>query len=93
MTVTKPTATAERAPAKGLLAWLLGLFRPGGGASKTAAAGGEEEPPLKVHVTWSGGVSVDVVEQFRRKKMQHNLKVLQRLYKADLARRQRDERD
>ena len=85
MTVTKPTATAERAPVKGLLASLLGFFRPRGGRSRKADTA-NEEAPIKVHSRWGLTQTVfwvDPDELFRRKKTKMMLKILKEMYERD----------
>ena len=85
MRVTKPAATAERAPVKGLLASLLGFFRPGGGQSRKADAA-TEEAPIKIHSRWGLTQTVfwvDPDELFRRKKTRKALKILKEMYERD----------
>ena len=75
-----------------MLASFLGAFKFRRDPRGRQRAPSAEEPPLKVRVSWRGGISVDVAEQFRRKKMLRTLELLQEIPEEDAVRRPAEKR-
>lgn len=74
-----PAERRPRAAVTDMLATLVDYLRTRKNGSASKPPQTEEDAPLRVHVTWGGGIRVDVAEQFRQKKVKDTLEVLRRI--------------